>query len=217
MTTFLDLQNRVYTHLRDSDHDFYDTDIVKGWLNDGYIELVVRLRLFRRREDAVVVTSGVATVPADLFKIEWVRNGAETLEGVSDDVFYSWQDSGLTPSTSLYRRSIDGLVTNALEIYPVPDDGTLDIAYLGYPGLMNSDDDAPEIPQEWHPRITYYALAQAYMQKDDPTSSDRWLARFEAGLPPMRGDMPEPFTMTIDPGPFDRPASYVDADDPSHI
>lgn len=217
MTTFLDLQNRVYAHLRDSDHDFYDTDVVKGWLNDGYIELVVRLRLYRRREMTTAIASGAANFPDDCFKLEWVRSGAEDVEYVSDDVFYSWQDSGLTPSTSIYRRSIDGVVVNQIEIYPVPDDGTIDIAYLGYPDLMDSDDDVPQIPQEWHPRITYYALAQAYMQKDDQASSDRWLARYEAGLPPMRGDMPAPFTMTIDPGPFDRPASYVDADDPSHI
>lgn len=217
MTTFLDLQNRVYAHLRDSDHDFYGTDIVKGWLNDGYTELTVRLRLYRRVEASLALISGVVALPGDVSMIESVRSGAETLEGVSDDVFYSWQDSALTPAVSIYRRMQNGVTTNSIEIYPTPSDGTVELTYQGYPALMDSDDDVPAIPQEWIPRLTYYALAQAYMQKDDPTSSDRWLARFEAGLPPLRGDMPAPFTMTLDPGPFDRPASYVDADDPMHL
>lgn len=216
MTTFLDLQNRVYAHLRDSDHDFYPTDMVKGWINDGLTELAVRLKLRRLEQDAPMV-DGVAPVPTDAFQIETVRYGDETFEPVSDEIFFSWQDSAKWPPATIYRRSRDGLTLNNIVAYPVPDDANVTFIYLGYPPEMDSDDDEPQIPFEWIPRITYYALAQAYMQKDDPTSSDRWLARFEAGLPDMRGDMPAPFTMTIDPGPFDRPASYVDADDPQHI
>jgi hypothetical protein len=219
MTTFLELQNRVYAHLRDSEHDFYETDLIKSWLNDALTDLSVRLRLYQRVESGVVIGSGLAALPTDLQLILEVRlDGAETLERVSDEVFYSWVDSALTPSQTVYRIFDDFSTNRQIEMYPTPaDTSTLEIFYVGYPPLMDSDDDVPTLPFEWVPRLTYYALAQAYMQKDDPASSDRWLARYETDLPITRGNMPAPFTMTIDPGPFDRPASYVDADDPQHI
>jgi hypothetical protein len=215
MMTFLDMQDRVYAHLRDEDHVFYTTDVVKGWLNDGYAELAQRLRTSRKAEASRTLTSGTFTWPADFYEPLNVRVNSMRADEVNEEVFRSWQDNAMTPNKAMWWRGPGGLNY----VYPVPDDGdVVDVEYLALPVPLDSDDDLPVgVPDPWVPRITYYALAQAFMQKDDPTSSDRWIARFETGLPPLRGWMAPPLTVVFEAGPFDGPFDTLDADDPAHL
>ena len=138
MMNFLDMQDRVYAHLRDEDHVFYRTDTVKAWLNDGYSELVQRLRTNRKAEDSRTITDGTFTWPDDFYEPLNVRVNSLRADEVNEEVFRSWVDNSMTPSKAIWWRGYGGVN----HVYPVPDDGdVVDVEYLALPALLDDDGD----------------------------------------------------------------------------
>lgn len=198
------LRDRVYAHLRDEDHEFFLTDEVEGWLNDAQQDLAARLKTIRREvtESTTAISNGDGTIdkPTDFLEPLSLRFGEDDAEFVDDDVFWSHQDSGETPDHTLAR-----IYGAFIETYPeIADAEAYRLRYIALGTTMSDDDDEPEIAVQWHVRLTYYALAQAWAKKDEVGQSDRWLSRYEDGLPPLsKGRDTGPITLAPIPGPFD--------------
>lgn len=202
------LRDRVYAHLRDDEHEFHATDVVEAWLNDAGREVAARTKVIRREADesntAIDEGDGTFALPEDFLSAISLRFGLDDAEFVDDDVFWSWSDGEGMPGHTLVR-----VFNGRIETYPMIEDGaSYRLRYVAAPATMSDDADVPELPSEWHSRLTYYALAQAWMQKDEGAQADRWLARFEDGLPPLpmgrERFSPGPLSLTFEPGPFDR-------------
>lgn len=203
------LRNRVYTHLRDRDHNFYETDIVDGWLNDGYVDVVARLRS-RTTSLAGVFADGDGTfaIPADYVATVSLRFGSDDQDAqfVDDPTWNAYYDEALTAGYT-FVRAFGGLI----ETYPAVADGeTYVLRYYSVPSgddLLVEDTDEPVLSFVHQPLLTYYALAQAYMQMDNSSDADRWLARYEAPLPAAptgrEQELETMATRTFELGPFD--------------
>jgi hypothetical protein len=203
--TFLEMQDRVNAHIRDSDNSFVTVAQIKGWLNDAAHDIAVRTRAIRREATGnQAAADNTLPLPADFHSALALRlGGDETVEFVDDEVWWSWSDSGegLTPSIA---RVFGGNI----ELYPTPED-TLAYAlrYVALPAEMTADADISELPAEWHPRVPNYALYQAMIKLDDANRATMFFELYDMGLPPLASGQerfnPGPITLRRQPGPFD--------------
>jgi hypothetical protein len=152
----------------------------------------------------VVASGGLVTVPSDFSEELTLRFATgDDAEFVDDITWTTYYDESLDTSVTLVR-----IFGSVIETYPALETGTpYELRYIATATAMTDDNDEPEIPPLWQVRLTYYALAQAYMKMGDDASADRWLARYEDRLPsaPTGLERYEPtrVTMVYELGPFD--------------
>lgn len=201
--TLLDLQERVWTQLRDEDHEFITSEDVTAWLNDAQTELAARLDLIRREVTLTTDGTNLLTLPDDFLKALSLRIGTDDVEFIDDDIFNAWVDSTNSPSSTIAR-----IFGNVFELYPTPVTATsVLLRYAALPTELVEASDVCELPAQWHAHLSFYAIAQGFAKEKDVYMTDRWLARWEEGLPqmPYGRERLDPGPMNFVPymGPFD--------------
>jgi hypothetical protein len=126
-----------------------------------------------------------------------------------DEVFESWKDSGGTPPRRLARVKDP----STIETYPTAVSKSYTLDFWRAPATLSDGVDVPEIPQELHIRLVYSAQAEAKLKEGELAQADRYLAMYEAGLPPRATGrdrvLPGPLSMAPQPGWFET-SDYLD-------
>lgn len=186
MATFVQLQNRTYAVIRDPSKVFVLLSEVKDWLNEAQLEIAARLRCIDKElSDTFADATGVEPVPADFVDIEGFRIGTADVVFVDSQSFWGAKDESLTlEEPAAYLGRIFG---GNFEVYPAPAAATAyKLRYIRKPATLSGDSDVPEIPEEWHVHMTYYATARALYKLNEEGNADRYMAMYQEGLPPKR-------------------------------
>lgn len=199
--TLLELRDRVYAQLRDDDHRFYDTDIVSAWLNDALTDIAARTKSIRR-EATGTQSDGTLAVPADFLEPVYLRLGTDDEVEFVDDVVFNV----VTQEANVLGHTIGRYFAGNIDLYPAPDGDAYVLRYIALPAELTDDADVPEIEPQWHPRLVFYALAQAAYQAREDYRAQVFHQRYEAGLPALPNGNAKfigPITLAPEPNVFD--------------
>jgi hypothetical protein len=195
------LEAQVYNVLRDAERAFFDKEEVDNWLNEGQLDLAVRLNLLQH-EWTGTTSDDVIDVPEDLVSALSLRVDDAAVKFVDDETFNDFADAGDTPPVTIARE-----FAGVFQIYPGVTEAT-DYAIRGVqtPDTLVNPQDVPQLPAHLHPKLLHYARYQALMKE----GSDRWqsyAALYSENLPPPPTGIvrlqPGPFQLVPAPGPFD--------------
>lgn len=186
MSTFVQLQDKVYAVIRDPTKTYVLSTEVKDWINEGQLEIATRLRcLDAELSDTFADGTGVEPVPNDFIDIETFRIGTSDVTFVDNETFWETKDQGLTLEEPV--PYIGRIWNKTFEIYPAPAAATAyRLRYIRTPTTLSGDSDVPEIPVEWHPQLAYYGAARASLKLNEDANGERYMAMYLEGLPPMR-------------------------------
>lgn len=190
-STLAQMRAKVYMGLRDDQQQFLPADMVNEFLNEGYLDLVARLRLCTA--EATGTTTSAAKIPFPTSPVfQEIQSLALTTLGVipnevSDDVYDSWRVPGNDPGLIIYR-----IFDSNIELYP--DSATISgtngvstayrLRYAGIPTrLVNDTDLFTYLPAEVESRLVAYARSQARYIEGDQADGDRYMQVYENGLP----------------------------------
>lgn len=185
MATFLQLQDSVLAVTRDTALQFPTRTQVKEWINEAQLDLAARLRILYE------IVSGTQSdntldAPADFLEHFELRLGtpAETVDMVDHETWNRWSDTAQTPNVPIARLNADG-GTWRYELYPTPAANTAyELRYFKKPTAMTADANVSELPEELHIKMINYARAWAMYSQGDVGLGDRYMAMYEASLPP---------------------------------
>lgn len=178
MATRLDLQNKVFRWLDDKSDGSgrWTTQAVQDGLDAGQLDFCVKTGILKDLDTTVALTADndEATLPSDVIEVSRVElgNGSE-LRLVTEeqlDLFKpGWRSAAAgTPAFWMHnKRSRDKIA-----LYPKPDAaavalGNLRIYHTRKPVALAADGDVPEIPEEYHDALAYFALHQCLFQNHD--------------------------------------------------
>ncbi len=204
MATFKQMQDRVYSVLRDTTQSFVLLADVKAWLNEGYLDLVARLGLNTKQATDTFDSAGKDTLPADFIELLtlWITSTGEQVEFTSHDIFLSWQLGDETPAHTLAR-----ILAGKIETYPAAASLGYTLEYVAAPAELSADGDIPVIPAELHVRIINYARAHAKYMEGEIVDGNLYLALYAEGLPRpplgVKRERPGHFGLVPAAGPFD--------------
>src|SRR5438477_12396883 len=161
------LEAQVYNVLRDSERAFFDKEEVDNWLNEGQLDLAVRLELLQH-EWTGTTSDDAIDIPAALVHATSLRLANAPVRFVDDWTFTDFSDAGNTPPQTIAR-----LFSDVFQVYPAP---TTSTAYVlrgvQTPDALTNPQDVPQIPAHLHPKLLHYARYQALLKE----GSDRWQA-----------------------------------------
>lgn len=177
--------------------------MVTTWLNHAQLDLAARLKVLRKRVTGTVA-AGVVALPADNLEILTLSVGGEAVGFTSDAAFNSWKEAKADVGHTLARVASAG---TEVELYPAPAVGTAYVLdHVRSPATMGPAQ-APELPAHLHKKMCDFARAEALDFLGATGRSDRYMARYEQGLPSPSTDrprfVPAPFSLTVAAGPFD--------------
>lgn len=199
---------RVYAPLRDSERSFVEEWFVTQLLNEAYLDLNARLRLYKKITTGTSDTVGAVAIPTDLVQIQnlWFSGIDSPIQIVDDDLFLAWAN----PNTSTPFKYVArvNLFDSVVETYPELASSTYTLEYVARPVEMVAQDDTPaRLTAELVPRIVNYARAYCKWQEGEANEGERFMALYEQGLPGAPREAfrrnPGPMTLIPEAGPFD--------------
>ena len=180
LPTLAQLRARVYAPLRDDERSFVEPWFVDQLLNEGYNDLVARLRLKPTEVSSTTSATGTITVPSDFIEVIDLWQGTLPINFVTDPTFQFFAVPVQMMDSILAR--MDG--PNTIETYPVQVSKAYTLRYAARPTEMLLDADTPSsISKELCPRIINYARAYAKWQEGMEDEGNRYMALYEQGLP----------------------------------
>lgn len=203
LPTFLEMQTSVYAVLRDSEQAFITLAEVKGFLNEGLLDLNARLRLKQTAATGTTSSTGTITLPDDFYESISLWIGSTPVQFVTDGVFESYSmPASVTPAAQLGR-----IFDNAVETYPVQASEDYTWRYVERPTELSDDSDLPtDLTPELCRRVVDYARAEAKLKEGELNEYQIYRSRYEDGLPgPPRADYrmkPVSLNLIPEPGPF---------------
>jgi hypothetical protein len=199
------LRGRVYYALRDTSHNFITEAMVNDYLNEGYLDLVARLRLADKEATGAVGSDGTIAYPTDYLEPISLWISTYLPVEVSNDNFDSYKVPGTYPDRIIYRH-----FNSKIETYPATTTATktYTLRYTYRPAIMDDDaDKADLIPTSMENRLIDYAIARAWLVDGDQGMADTFMRMYETGLPDrprgMYRDGKGPAQMTPMPDPFE--------------
>lgn len=214
--TFLQMQSRVKTVIRDASNVFVLATEIKEWLNEAQTDLAGRLRVTQKEllqsdAGAAQFTGGALVLPTDFMEIQGLRLGTVSAHGTDDvsftdpDTWWHYSDNGLdVPNDGFIGRIWAGKI----EVYPAPvANAFYKLRYVYQPIDLVADGDVSALPDEWHIRMVQYGRAHAKYKEGEDGQGDRYLTLYETGLPSLRSPRsqlrPGPITLTNEWNAFD--------------
>lgn len=204
MSTFSKMKASVYSVLRDSEKTFVADAQVGEWLNEAYLDLCSRLRIYRKEQSGTLDSNGKVAKPANYLELQFMAikpsnaDRYSELTFVDDFVFNSYELNGVIPSTPI-ARVFDGHI----ETYPAQAGALYKMRYAAKPTPLDKAGDEPGIPEELHIRMVNYARAHAKYQEGEGGEGDRYYMLYTEGLPSATlgviGERPGPLNITPEP------------------
>jgi len=203
LPTLTNLQDRVFSRLRDSERVFVTEAEVTQFLNEGFLDLNARLRLNRAAVDGTSSATGTITYPTELVEIESLWFDDTPIQFVDDDTFDSYALAGTEPFMYIARVSGDTIYT-----YPALISLDYTLKYVSRPAaMMSNGSDVPALQPELAMRLVWYAIAEAKWKEGEAAEAERFMQLYVEGLPGRpRGAhrmRPAPVTLIPEAGPFD--------------
>lgn len=203
LPTLLQLRERVFSRLRDSERVFVTESEVDHYINEAYMDLNARLRLNRTSVDGTSSTTGTITYPSDLVEVEALWFDDTPVQFVNDETFNSYALTGVEPFTYIARA-----VGSTISTYPALISLAYTLEYVARPTMLTVDADQPTVlTPELAMRLPWYAIAEAKWKESEPVEAERYMQQYVEGLPGrprMAHRMrPAPVTLNVEPGPFD--------------
>ncbi len=179
-STLGSLVQKVYSGLREDLRSFVTKQAIVDFLNEGYMDLALRLRLVHKTDAGTTTSTGTIPFPADYFETQNLEIGSLDLGEVSDGVFESWKVPGDFPGgVTLFRY----FGTN-IETYPAAVSTAYTHRYHARPPLLTADSDVfTYLPPELEQRLISYARGQCHYLQDEPDIGDRYMGLYQTGLP----------------------------------
>lgn len=199
---FEDMQVRVFTVLRDDTRRFVTDEDVEEWINEAQ-ELIAQRIEFPMEEVSIVAADGGFALPTDFLRLDSIFVGDSRVHFTDNIEFDRYRVSGNWPYKTLGR-----LFADTIEVLPRPADGqTATLRYVRRPARLTSIQQDCELPQELHYNIVDYARAQGKYKEEELESGDRYMQRYERGLPlpssAASRRFPGPLSARYEAGPFD--------------
>ena len=200
--TFEEMQYRAFSVLRDDNKRFITDDDVESWLNEAQ-ELIAQRIEFPGEEVDIAAADGKIALPSDFLRLETLFVGEMSIKFVDNVLFDQYRVSGNYPYRALGR-----LFDDYIELIPEPTDGELvTMRYIRRPVRLSASQSTCELPQELHYNMVDYARAQGKYKEEELESGDRYMNRFERGLPlpssAASRRYPGPLQARYEAGPFD--------------
>jgi hypothetical protein len=178
-----------------------DSDIV-DWVNAATRDLVKYNNLNKIKATSLTVANqSDYDLPVGVSGLSAVKYQGATLEYVSldsaNELFPERDNPDNFPTgTPLYYW----VYADKLTLYPAPNSvEDLTLYYTVLPQAVDTDDDVPGVPVEYHNRIIDYCLAQAYELNGDLNASQIKMNQFTEGRREMSG---KPTEAETGPYPF---------------
>ena len=209
LKSLVQLRELVYVPLRDTERSFVESWFVDAMLNEAYLDLNARLRLYQQVDTGTTTATGTIAYPSDMIEPTalWItdaQSNALELQFVDDKVFNSWARPGNnTPAAYIAR-----VFSQTIETYPALESLAYRLEFIARPAALAQDTDTPTaIHPELEPRLVNYAIAKAKWQEGEVQEGNQYMAMYEAGLPgpPRMTNNVRPARLTLipEPGPFD--------------
>lgn len=177
---FGELITRARTFVRDEGASFIDDDDLGNWINEAQTDLAARTEVLDH-EVTGTTSDNIAFPTPDMVTFRSLRLGTDDVEFVSDDDFNIIKDLGVTSPNTIAR-----VFDDVIELYPTPEaDTEYTLRYSQIPYGLVQPNDLHSLPLQMERKLIEYAVAQAKYKDGDPGDGDRWLARYEQGLPPV--------------------------------
>lgn len=202
------MRARVFAVVEDSSQSYVTQGEVDDWLNEAYLDIVARLKLLTTEQSSTMgsagtsVANGTIDLATDAISVLSVRLGTDDARFVDDELFWSYEDEGGVPENTFFR-----VFNDKIELYPKPSDGqAFRVRYVKKPTALSLGTDSPAIQEELQKKMVRYAQAHARLKEGHEGQSDRYMAMYEDGLPPLtpRNRMtPGPLVMQVAGGPWD--------------
>ncbi len=200
-TQLTELVERARSQVRDPGGSFIlDEDLVI-WANEAQTDIAARTEVLQKTVSGQTWAGmgGLsmppqANVNPEMVEILSLRLGEDDVTFVSDRTFNDYKDEGAIPATTIGR-----VFEGTIELYPTPAANiTFVLRYSFIPAPLIGSDDVLSLPSQMDRKVVEYMVAQAKYKDGDPAEGDRWLARYEQGLPPLNTGR-----RLLDPGPMD--------------
>lgn len=82
------------------------------------------------------------------------------------------------------------IIGETLYLFPTPDVATtIALSYYRLPTAMSIDTDEPEIPDDYHFLLPYWALYRAFMRENDIEQANAWKNEWLTELEKLKGEM----------------------------
>jgi len=184
MSGYLELTDRVFAVLRDSERVFVLETEVGEWLNEAQLDVVARTGILKKTDTGTTTSLGTVALPTDFIRetafsvATTTANVNESPELTNDEIFLSWKNAAATPSNTLAR-----IFNENIETYPAVVSKAYSLEYIRKPLALVVGTDVPEIPEELHIRLVNYARAQAKWKEGEQGEGDRYWALYMEGMP----------------------------------
>lgn len=186
MSTLADLRNEVLEHELDR-----SATRVDGFLNDALRIVARKVHHYTgEAEQAFSTVAGTAAYawPVDLGKLRWLRD----VDATCTLQLVGLRDVDNAP-VAQGRPVVYATAGKAVTLYPTPDAAyRLDLRYWALPALMSADGDVPDLPDDYHRILVFYALQRCYELEDDFEAAGYWRGEFAAALGDMNTDVKAP-------------------------
>jgi hypothetical protein len=209
--TAAELMGRARSFLRDSGGGFIeDTDLL-AWINEAITDIAARTQVLHNQVSGT--TTGTIPLPAgvnpDLVEIISLRLGQDDVEFIDDLAFNATSDAARTTLHSLAR-----VFKNVIELYPTPVVAkAYTLRYAKIPDALVNGSDIHGLPLQMERKLVEYPVAQGKYKDGLTDEADRWLARYEQGLPRVSNGrerfLTGPLRVTREPNVWDRWGSHV--------
>jgi hypothetical protein len=177
--TLEQLRACVRMGIRDDGMQFIPDGDIDFFLNEGYLDLTSRLRLYKKEFSGTTTSTGTIPFPADYIELTSLAIGTQSLQEATDVVFDSYRVPSGVPPITLYRF----FGTN-IETYPVQASTAYTIRYVARPPKLTVDSDIfMYLPAEMETRLCSYGRAQARWLMEEPEIADRYMEVYLRGLP----------------------------------
>ena len=185
LKTLGQLRELVYAPLRDSERQFVVPAFVDAMLNEAYLDLNARLRIYEKTQTGTTSSTGTITIPSDMVEIVelWITDTSSVnirIEVVSNETFNTWAKPATDNPFAYIARSWVGTI----QTYPALNDLDYTLEYIARPAAMVEDADTPSIlDPEMQNRLIYYARANGKWQEGEMDEGNQLMAMYAEGLP----------------------------------
>lgn len=172
------LMERQRTFLRDSGGGFISDDDLVAWTNEAQTDIAARTQVLH--DSVTGTTSGTIPLPTDPALIEIIELllGTDRVAFVDSVTFNSFTDQGIAPGTTIAR-----VFETDIELYPTPSASVYVLRFSKIPNPLVNGSDEHELPPQFERKLIEYPVAQGKYKDGATDEGDRWLARYEQGLP----------------------------------
>jgi hypothetical protein len=209
--TFEEMQEAVYTQLRDAPKEFIEDHFVETWLNEAQRDIAQRTKLLVKEITNLTVgaaqfqADSTVALPADFISLMDLRIDDQSVDFEVDEAeFWAAKDGQWILSPPWGR-----LFAGGIEVYPtIAANYAYRLRYAYMPADLSAPTDVSPFPPELQDKMVLFATARALYKEREDSLAATYRQEYELGLPQRTLGFGRKFTtpqrLSFELGPFDR-------------